>query len=100
MGFYLNPNDMTKEIFLRKYGKEITKEDFLNPNYDPSMMKVCLINNGPFTAAGIGYSQQECEEFCRPSDMRPKRFYAVHPSDAKAHGCEGKHFFKTYWPKA
>lgn len=74
MGYYLNPKDMSKESWLALNGEVVraptwpVKEGFL---------PVCLVNNGPFTAAGVAFSESEFNAFARPSDLRPKIWYLV-----------------------
>lgn len=36
-----------------------------------------LVDNGPFEAAGIAFSQRELDAFNRPSDPRPKTWLKV-----------------------
>lgn len=71
MGYYINPPDMTKEEFLEKHGTETD-----DPRFDSETFPVCLVNNGPFTAAGIAYDAKERDAFLRP-DGRPKKWYQV-----------------------
>ena len=43
---------------------------------DKNAYWVCLINNGPFYAAGIAYSENELKAFSEP-DHRPKVWHLV-----------------------
>ncbi len=76
MGYYINPTDgSSKENWLEKNGKlafvnEVNKCDYHKQN------PVCLIDNGAFTAAGIGYNERETNVFLAP-DGRPKKWYLV-----------------------
>ena len=82
MGFYINPKDTTKEAWLEKYG--VSLEHFVpdkncapDPsNPDNTLVVVCWVDNGVFTAAGICYSQDELEAF-KYADGREKRWYIV-----------------------
>jgi len=75
MGFYINPPNESKEVFLRREGRlemdpkwPVEKDHFL----------VCLVDNGPFTAAAIAYKESEFKEFfSNPDDLRPKRWFLV-----------------------
>ena len=42
---------------------------------------VCVVNNGPFAAAGYAYSESEYEQFVHPCG-RPKRWFVL-PGAAK-----------------
>ncbi len=41
------------------------------------ILPVVLMDNGPFTAAGVCYSKRELEAFTDSSDSRPKKYYLV-----------------------
>lgn len=73
MGEYINPREITKEQFLQREGRLIKGPD----QVEPGELPVCLVNNGPFTAAGIAYDEQEIQAFTVPSDSRPKQWYGV-----------------------
>ena len=78
MGLYLNPLDESKETWLHKHGMLTTAKE-LTEEYDKlrseGMIPVILVNNGAFTAAGIGFDQRETSDFCDPMDHRRKLFY-------------------------
>ena len=73
MGFYVNPSDMTKEEWLQKHGQITETPVWPAPE---GTIPVCLIDNGPFTAAGIAYCEQEFYEFLAP-DSTPEEIAAV-----------------------
>ena len=83
MGIYINPKEMKKEQWLEENGlpipeewvSEITSEQF-KKDFWP-FLPVCLVDNGPFTAAGIGFSFEETRRWFDPKDYRPKKFYIV-----------------------
>ena len=62
MGYYINPPGETKEEWLNNHGLEVTGDDVTWGRL-PDMILVCLVDNGPFTAAGICYSEVEFDEF-------------------------------------
>lgn len=74
MGYYLNPTDMPKELWLEQ-NAEGHREPFAR-HYDPETdrVAVCLVDNGMFTAAGVAYNQEELRAFARP-DGRPKTWW-------------------------
>jgi hypothetical protein len=77
MGYYINPADCSKEEWLDKNGVEVTgSPDTLQ---DPSgeRVPVCLMDNGPFTAASICYDRNEIDAFNQPGDYRLKRWFMV-----------------------
>lgn len=82
MGVYINPADgRTKEQWLEE--EKFDGETTLPPGYEEfkagqsqGLELVCLVNNGPFTAAGIAYNDREYDEFCR-EDYRPKLWFWV-----------------------
>ena len=77
MGFYVNPPYMSKEIWLEAY-----------PVVDPQAtgfiagdeLLVCLVDNGPFTAAAVAINKTEYDCFMRP-DGRSKTWYRVPKQD-------------------
>ena len=76
MGAYINPVGQTKEEFLNEKAKEITLNEFRSFDFrDKNALPVCLINNGPFTAAGIAYNKKEQRAFTHEDDFRPKTYY-------------------------
>lgn len=87
MGFYINPSNMTKEEWLRLNGEMISP---LTARAHPAGDKVvvCLVDNGPFTAAGIAYDDRERDEFCRPDSgsQRRRQFFLV-PRDVAREYC-------------
>lgn len=44
---------------------------------------ICVVNNGPFEAAGFIYSDRELEAFTDPSDYRDKRWLVMPLERAK-----------------
>lgn len=75
MGYYINPVDMSKEAWLDLYGERL--DDPPETSTAPGYHYVCVVDNGPFTAAGICYNDREQEAFSDPGDIRPKQWYSV-----------------------
>lgn len=72
MGYYINPPECGargKALALLQYhgAKQVLK-----PTFKPDVGLVCVVNNGPFEAAGFIYSQNELDAFNYPYDLRPK----------------------------
>ena len=77
MGYYINPPDKSKEEFLVEHGTPVTPEILRNHDYKNSL-PVVLVDNGPFTAAAIGYDKNETEYFLdTKEDRRRKMFFLV-----------------------
>ena len=79
MGCYVDPQNEAKEDFLEREGREV-ESDYISKNYkmikEKGDLPVVLCDNGPFTAAGVAYTEREFERFVR-YDNRPKRFFIV-----------------------
>jgi hypothetical protein len=73
MGCYVNPKDMTKEQWLHLNGD---KYDYPDWETDDTRW-VCLVDNGPFTAAGVCFDEVELRNFNRTDDNRYKEWYLV-----------------------
>ena len=73
MGFYINPPEGTKEDWLLRNGQAMISPDWPPPE---GQVLVCMVDNGPFRAAGICYDKSEWEEFTAP-DSRSKEWYLV-----------------------
>ena len=72
MGFYINPDNISKSDFFRVYCDELSREAWLV--YRGDSIRVCLVDNGPFKALGIAYSRPEAAVFASISDTRPRRY--------------------------
>ena len=62
MGYYVDPPTGTKEEWLDFHGVEVMPGD-LSWGHLPDTVLVCLVDNGPFTAAGICYNEANFNEF-------------------------------------
>ena len=75
MGYYIDPEDMSKEAWLEQHGELLPDEEF-DIQGDPKFSRyqingreygvVCLIDNGWMTAAGIAYDDRELAVFAQP----------------------------------
>lgn len=86
MGYYVNPPNETKEVFLNREGLEVPKADWDKVPKDS--IPVILIQNPMFTAAAIAYSLPEYKVFIDPDDPRPKKIFIVKKSKLKEIGCD------------
>ena len=75
MGFYINPKGMTKEAFLAEHGKELSLAEVSWPPKDDEAL-VCMVDNGPFRAAGIMVDEREFAQWGRP-DHRPRKWFTL-----------------------
>ncbi len=91
MGLYIDPVDMSKEDWLLKNGTRIAPA-FTDPCSGD--VTVCLVNNGPFTAAAVAYSEREVDAFNQPRDGRPKVWFRVPAKQVNVvtGGMAGKYF--------
>lgn len=75
MGCYINPENQSKESFLTHNGTLIDPSSY---NWkDEQHLPVCLVDNGPFTAAAVCYDKNEMSHFTQPKDFRPKIWFKV-----------------------
>jgi len=88
MGCYINPACGSKESFLAQYhilanndsiksGKIPTYLEIISRNNLP----VVLINNGPFTAAGVAFNEREYRAFTYAEDTRSRVLFEVPARD-------------------
>ena len=79
MGAYINPPNHGKEQWLNTNGVKLSNPstDLLKSKITDEKVPVCLVDNGPFSAAGIAFSEAEVDAFTSPTDFRPKQWYVV-----------------------
>lgn len=77
MGFYINPEDCTKEQWIEKHAIMVVAKDARRvfDERPPGYLPVVWLNNGSFTAAVVCDCMAEMERFLRPDDKRPKAVY-------------------------
>lgn len=81
MGVYIDPQNCSKERFLNDKGTRIPADAAKRVLAGGTHLPVCHVNNGPFTAAAIGYSDREIEHFMDERDPRPKQWFSVKRED-------------------
>ena len=72
MGCYIN-TAAGKEAWLAENATPVRGPMPITETHVP----VCLVDNGPFTAAAVAYSERELEAFTQPTDFRPKQWFYV-----------------------
>jgi len=79
MGLYIEVED--KAAWLMINGTNIVPNSFTAESIKDEDFLVCLIDNGPFLAAGVAYNEQELgyilKEVTDEKDARPKFFFEV-----------------------
>lgn len=79
MGHYINPPDKTKEQFLEEHAKSvalpIVNAYEYNADHHPTLVPICLIDNGHFTAAGVLMDATERRAFIEDGTGRPRKWY-------------------------
>ena len=82
MGCYINPPNESKEEFLNKNGLPLAGPPTNFDSIAEDFLPVVLVDNGPFTAAGVAYDKREFEAFTAPDD-RPTRWFLVTKADLR-----------------
>lgn len=79
MGVYINPPDQSKEQWLLANAVETPgrRQPKSLGDVPPGHALVCLVDNGPFTAAAVIYDEGELAAFSDPDDWRPKSWFVV-----------------------
>ena len=84
MGLYIDAPEMgslgKSDILINNYGATITTPE---SEVGPDEVMVCVVNNGPFEAAGIITDDRELVSFDNPFDFRPKEWLVMDRSKAK-----------------
>ncbi len=77
MGAYINPKGESKEEFLKREGKPISKEDAIKHKDFKKNLVVALLHNPSFTAAAIAFDERELEAVTYSQDKRPIDYFVV-----------------------
>ena len=86
MGMYINPIDgKTKHRWLADNGKLLEHPPKKISDLPKEHLPVVLVDNGPFTAAGVAYCDDELQVFSDPIDPRKKLWYSVSIKDMMPH---------------
>ncbi len=85
MGFYINPVGCPKEQWLQENATEISPDEALPALQTGLLFPICLVDNGPFTAAGIAFDEDELKAFQHPDSgliQRPRKWYTLTREEA------------------
>lgn len=100
MTFYINPPEGTKEEWLATHALQEVRAIPGCFHYDETSdcALVCLVDNGPFTAAAVCYNNDEVQTFLHP-DGRPKRWFIVPKRALLAPhaGYAGRDYLRKQW---
>lgn len=88
MGYYIDVNSNGVRLPARNKADYLITDGGVelkgsSIKFQPNL--VCVIENGPFDAAGFCYNQEEFEVFNYSKDFRPKR-WIVYPKAAELSG--------------
>lgn len=94
MGCYVNHPTMAKESWLLVFGKLVGRIVGAGPagstrdipawsSFEKGRLPVVLVDNGPFTAAAVAYSEAEYGVFTELDDDRPRLIYSVAVEDLR-----------------
>lgn len=86
MGYYINTGENVgkAEYLIERYGaQEMTGSPRSLRDLPSDLGLVCVVNNGPFEAAGFVFSDRELEAFTEPTDYRFKRWLTMPLDKAK-----------------
>lgn len=86
MGYYIQgPLKNKGEFLVEQYkARECSQFKALVHIKDPNEIGICVVDNGPFEAAALCYSENEFMSFSDPNDLRPKKWYLMD----RAKACE------------
>lgn len=73
MGCYIKPHDCDKVDWLETNGTRTSGPTEITESHVP----ICLVDNGVFKAAAVGFSAREIEIINEPTDFRPKCWYTA-----------------------
>lgn len=74
MGVYVNVENEQKELWLEREALEVNQPPIFE-DIPTNQKLVVLVDNGPFTAAAVAYSEGEYRAFTRNDEIRPRRYF-------------------------
>lgn len=89
MGFYIQgPNNLKADYLIQNHqAKVVSQTDAKMLVEKDEEAVVCVVENGPFDAAGLAFNLRELEAFTLDSDPREKTFLVMNKE--KAHELAG-----------
>lgn len=83
MGIYINPrtddpHGKRAMIAVRAARKLSSLEMESHVPGQDDLYGVAVVDNGPFSAAGIAFDEREAHDFTCPVDPRPREYYLLH----------------------
>lgn len=81
MGFYLQPPTLHRkaDYLIAHHGAQLIFDPVFHAG---EFTTVCVVDNGPFEAAGIAYSEEELAAFATPT-IRPRIWLKVPTAEIK-----------------
>ena len=86
MGYYIQTkyNKLKAAQICAKYaGAELTKQPESFDAIPEGKALICVVDNGPFEAAGYCETQRDFDDFTDPKDPRPKNWVLMNKEDAE-----------------
>ena len=79
MGYYIEGPLKNKGKFLEEQynARECSQIEAFVHIEDLAEIGICVVDNGPFEAAALCYSDNEFMVFSNPHDLRPKKWYLM-----------------------
>lgn len=78
MSDYINPINESKEAFLSREAKEISRDDFLAfPFTDSAKAILCLVDNLMFSACVVADDHEDAVHYAGTIDKRKKKYYLI-----------------------
>jgi hypothetical protein len=95
VGFCLNPPGEKREDYLNRVGIRLEVPEMPDSK---DLLLVCLVDNGPFKAAGVAVNQTEFDAMRNDGTTRPRTWWWIGIQDALSvmHPGDREHLKKNY----
>lgn len=78
MGFYIQgPAQCKAQYIVSEYDGKIIPKPKNFEDIEENMALICIVDNGPFDAAGYCFSAREFDAFSGTADIRPKTWLVM-----------------------
>ena len=85
MGYYIpGPPKGKAEFIVNEYQGEIVNMPLYFNQFGDDKVVICVVDNGPFEAAGYCFSEDEFQVFSCSADNRPKTWLVMNKEKAEA----------------